>query len=591
MAKHDGSPPPLKKLKTASNAYQSNRSGTGPQGHGGIRSLNRSITPPLSRIKQSRRPGSPLEPGLPSEQKIIPSPIQLTHIRDINDSTGYNKDCIKLRDILGDPMIKECWQFNYLFDVDYIMSQFDRDVKDLIQLKIIHGSWKREAPNRIAIDDACKRYPNAEAVVAYMPEPFGTHHSKMMILIRHDNLAQIIIHTANMIPRDWGNMTQAVWRSPLLPFSQPHVGDTHGEFGSGARFKRDLLAYLDAYNNKTIGLLIHQLQRYDFGAVKAVLIASVPSRLPVKAFDSNRKTLWGWPALRDAIRSIPIDHSSSQTLKPHIIVQVSSIATLGQTDKWLKETFFGSLCPQSRFNQTISACHANFSIIFPTPDEIRRSLDGYGSGGSIHMKIQSASQQKQLAYLRHYLCHWAGDAEGQRDPGPATESVKGLAYVREAGRSRAAPHIKTYIRFSDSGMSSIDWAMVTSANLSTQAWGAGANAQGEVRICSWEIGVLIWPELFRENNIEKCNDSSPINHVKMIPCFKRNTPSKEPLQPPESDSTKLTSHPDATNMIRVGFRMPYNLPLVPYTPRDVPWCATAAHREPDWMGQTWEEND
>lgn len=49
-------------------------------------------------------------------------------------------------------MIKECWQFNYLFDVDYIMGQFDRDVKDLIQLKIIHGSWKKEAPNRIAID-------------------------------------------------------------------------------------------------------------------------------------------------------------------------------------------------------------------------------------------------------------------------------------------------------------------------------------------------------------------------------------------------------------------------------------------------------
>ncbi|OAL64495.1 tyrosyl-DNA phosphodiesterase [Trichophyton rubrum] len=484
-------------------------------------------------------------------------------------------------------MIKECWQFNYLFDVDYVMGQFDRDVKDLIQLKIIHGSWKKEAPNRIAIDDACKRYPNAEAVVAYMPEPFGTHHSKMMILIRHDNLAQVIIHTANMIPRDWGNMTQAVWRSPLLPLSQSQVGDACGVFGSSARFKRDLLAYLEAYNNNTINTLIRQLQQYDFGAVKAVLIASVPTRLPVKEFDSNRRTLWGWPALKDAIGSIPIDRSSSQAQNPHIIIQVSSIATLGQTDKWLKETFFSSLYSQPEVNQSRSTSKAKFSIIFPTPDEIRRSLDGYGSGGSIHMKIQSPPQQKQLAYLRRYLCHWAGDAEGPKNADPTTTSDR----VREAGRRRAAPHIKSYIRFSDSDMDSIDWAMITSANLSTQAWGAGANTHGEVRICSWEIGILIWPDLFREENIEECSDSSLTNHVKMIPCFKRNTPSEKPLQTSENDSIKVTLHLDATNMTRVGLRMPYDLPLIPYTPQEVPWCATSVHREPDWMGQTWEKSD
>lgn len=28
--------------------------------------------------------------------------------------------------------------------------------------------------------------------MAYMPEAFGTHHSKMMILLRHDDLAQCV---------------------------------------------------------------------------------------------------------------------------------------------------------------------------------------------------------------------------------------------------------------------------------------------------------------------------------------------------------------------------------------------------------------
>jgi len=38
--------------------------------------------------------------------------------------------------------------------------------------------------------EAAKRYPNVQIITAYMPEVFGTHHSKMMILFRHDDLAQ-----------------------------------------------------------------------------------------------------------------------------------------------------------------------------------------------------------------------------------------------------------------------------------------------------------------------------------------------------------------------------------------------------------------
>ena len=67
-------------------------------------------------------------------------------------ASGNNADTIKLKDLLGDPMIRECWQFNYCFDVDFLMSQFDEDVRGLVRIKIVHGSWKKEAPNRILID-------------------------------------------------------------------------------------------------------------------------------------------------------------------------------------------------------------------------------------------------------------------------------------------------------------------------------------------------------------------------------------------------------------------------------------------------------
>lgn len=179
------------------------------------------------------------------------------------------------------------------------------------------------------------------------------------------------------------------------------------------------------------------------------------------------------------------------------------------------------------------------------------------------MKTQSAPQQKQLQYMRPYLRQWAGDS----DFGLETSSG-GAAYPprRQAGRRRAAPHIKTYIRFSDETMESIDWVIVTSANLSTQAWGAAVNAQGEVRICSWEIGVVVWPGLY-------VGDSPDTKTAKMVPCFKRD-------RPPETESR--------IEDVLVGLRMPYDLPLTPYGPQDEPWCATASHMEPDWLGQTWE---
>lgn len=51
--------------------------------------------------------------------KTIQSPIQLNHVKDL--PVSCNLDTTKLSGILGDPIIKECWLFNYLFDIDFIM--------------------------------------------------------------------------------------------------------------------------------------------------------------------------------------------------------------------------------------------------------------------------------------------------------------------------------------------------------------------------------------------------------------------------------------------------------------------------------------
>lgn len=111
--------------------------------------LDRPISPPLSRrsgsakattstsvprSESSPKPtlttSSPLaEPSVKdlvinerdenTRMRFVRSPIQLTRIQDL--APHQNVDTVELKDILGDPMIKECWNFNFLFDLDFVM--------------------------------------------------------------------------------------------------------------------------------------------------------------------------------------------------------------------------------------------------------------------------------------------------------------------------------------------------------------------------------------------------------------------------------------------------------------------------------------
>src|SRR5262245_61826882 len=133
-----------------------------------------------------------------------------------------------------------------------------------------------------------------------------------------------------MIPGDWANMCQAMWRSPLLPLSSIEQGKketiTDARVGTGQIFKRDLLSYLEAYGNKKTGSLIEQLERYDFGTIRAALIASVPSKQDIKTLDSKEQTTWGWPALQATLSHVPVknlDEPDPQKSKPQIVIQVN----------------------------------------------------------------------------------------------------------------------------------------------------------------------------------------------------------------------------------------------------------------------------
>ena len=98
-------------------------------------SLKSPISPPLPQRPHAERheayfdrgkkkeaaSRSPSPPHRPTStlSRSIPSPIQLSTVNGLTDSA--NIDTVSLGDILGDPLIRECWLFNYLIDVDFIM--------------------------------------------------------------------------------------------------------------------------------------------------------------------------------------------------------------------------------------------------------------------------------------------------------------------------------------------------------------------------------------------------------------------------------------------------------------------------------------
>ena len=123
-------------------------SGAGEQGRT-LASLTRAISPPPKK-KTAPTTTSTASTTPRRRRRTIPSPFQLTKIRDL--SAACNADAVALGDLLGDPLIAECWEFNYLHDVDFLLRHLDQDTRALTQVHVVHGFWKREDPNRVVLE-------------------------------------------------------------------------------------------------------------------------------------------------------------------------------------------------------------------------------------------------------------------------------------------------------------------------------------------------------------------------------------------------------------------------------------------------------
>ncbi|KAK6352314.1 hypothetical protein TWF730_009144 [Orbilia blumenaviensis] len=174
----------------------------------------------------------------------------------------------------------------------------------------------------------------------------------------------------------------------------------------------------------------------------------------------------------------------------------------------------------------------------------------------------------------------------------------------EAERGKATPHIKTYNCFSppradnegceytkdyddenEIGAPTIvpmDWAMITSANLSKQAWGNPARGSGHSatsKIQSYEVGVLVHPGLWKD--LLKGDTGS----VTMSAVGGKDWLAGGGTRVRDTDVSESMDGKCGT--IKIGIRLAYDYPLKPYTNSDEPWCKDTSYTVRDWKGITW----
>lgn len=198
----------------------------------------------------------------------------LTKVKGI-DSSYNNQYTASPFEILSSKWgdLQESVQFNYMFEVDWMMEQYPPCFRDRPILIVAQDKPQTKAE----LQEETKKYKNIELAFARLMDAFGTHHTKMMFLRYTDSL-RVVILTANMIERDWAQKTQGLWISPLFPL----LSDTEPfEDKSPTKFQTDLIEYLSSYNCKPLETWIKTLRRYDMSEAKVFLIGSVPGNIKI----------------------------------------------------------------------------------------------------------------------------------------------------------------------------------------------------------------------------------------------------------------------------------------------------------------------
>ena len=380
---------------------------------------------PLIRKFQNRRPWNTF----------------FTKVKDVA-STHKDSSSIFLTDLLHSchGNLKSTVQINFLVDYDWLRMSYEATGNEKIPLLILYGEDRPDLKNI--------KEENVNAVRIRSPYPYGTHHTKLMILVYDDDSVRIVVSTANLVPSDWENRTQALWVSPKCPkSSNPSDSQTN--------FKSALLRYLKAYQVSQLHSYISTIERTDMSEVNAFFVSSSPG-----SHEGAALCHYGHMAAGAILRK------HAKLCNWTLVVQCSSIGSLGQTPTaWAMGELSDSLAPN----------HKDVQVVYPSKKNVLDSIDGIFGGACLPYRRNVNVKQP---WLRDYLYQWKSD---------------------RFSRTKVMPHIKTYAQVE--GHKS-NYVLLTSANLSKAAWGKLNKNKDKLNIMSYEAGVLLLPKFLNETKEE-----------------------------------------------------------------------------------------
>lgn len=452
-----------------------------------------------------------------------------------------NTDTVSMVDMIGSPLLAKTWQFNFLIDTNFLVEYLRADP---VNVEIIcvcnedeeHFSVDKEHQFKWNI----KHIDTKKRLLQY-----GSHHTKMMVNFFQDDTCQVVVHTMNLTLTDYELQTQMCWLSPRLKRCS-NTKDYLKEGldpvkDNGLIFKYDLIHYLKSYDEDRLQELIDEVSKYDFSPVDVQLVTSSPGTYSFdeKQAPNYKDNLFGYGKLRQWLQ---IHHLTSHS--GQLIAQTSSIAAplyKSRSDRGsnILSHLFTSIAEGST---DIKSSDHDFThgikpvIIWPTVPEVVNARGSILSGYALHFNILASGNytayEDQWRSIRKFFYRWdsIGDSKKSR-----------------AGRSRLSPHVKTYCVTKDN-FKTLDWFLLTSANISTQAWGAPLARSKEpvtmakYKVSSYEAGILINP-LITGGSFKK----------PLVPVYGK----------------------DSLSGSGLPVRLPYDTPLKHYTPEDVPWTTRA----------------
>jgi len=483
-------------------------------------------------------------------------PIRLMRTQGLSETC--NRDAVGIQDIVqGD--IRFAMVHNFMIDPDWLLGACPKLLA--IPCVQVFADLKIGNPEAASLGNL----PNFRVHMPPVPIPYGTHHTKMFILV-YESSIRVCIHTANLIHTDWNHKTQGAW---FQDFPRKQVSGPDHQSASSSAFEDDLVEYMSClgwagaqweHGGQKHRFKSADLRQFDFSKAQVRLVGSVPGYH--RGAPAMHK--WGHLKLRRLLQNETFKAEFSGS---PVVCQFSSLGAL--TPKWLAE-FNASLCAGCTPDGTPLAPGPS-QLIWPTVEDVRCDLMGYAAGGSIPGNEKNILDPKKADMLDHLWHKWNG------------------AF---SGRQHVMPHMKSYTRYatspSSSSPTSLAYFVLTSHNLSTSAWGQLQKNETQLFIRSYELGVVFLPSTLANSVSESDQSANMGAQSASVGAQSSNMGAQSANVDIQMSTWDWNSRRQTGDgAVVVPFKVPYALPPQPYSDRagDEPWVWDVQHKLADRFGR------